>query len=986
MRRLSNRVAGLGSGARRQSSAHPTSRDGSIGPGIIRARLRSNSNSSAFVPPPDTTVFCDSDDETCNNEKDETAFAYGYDASVVRDSQFGMNTSVPGSSSLSTLSAGPVIPLSLLRGTLVWKLSKKRSPKLIFLVLDSDNAKIYWDKTRPSKSVYLDDIEGIRTGDDLSQYRRDFNAPEMYESRGFSLIIAPPDRSKNNRMMHLVADDEATLELWTTTIEAISKHRQDFATSLMAFNDKAVRAYWQSEVSKLFGDHPHRPEEESIDFSGVERVCRNLHIHVSSSTLFEKFNEVKVANKMGKDESRLNFAEFLDFVRLMKTRKDALPIYREYASDTELGLSRSDFLNFLRDSQGENVDEDLQAWEAVFARFARKGRSREGEPSAKGTEETLRMSEVGLASFLTSTSNVPLPREPRNYVLDRPLNEYYISSSHNTYLLGRQVAGVSSVEGYISALMRACRSVEVDCWDGQNNEPIVSHGHTLTTQISFREVINTINKYAFVTSSFPLFISLEVRCSLATQESMARIMLDTFGEKLVLQPIDPGSDRLPSPSQLQGRILIKVKKPQQADDPRGMDILGRRRGNSLTSPLQRPLTLDNGSVPVSPLLSPIGGSSRKLSTKINTISEVPSAPSSNPSECDSDSDKDSTSRTLNKINPILGNMGVYSAGIHFDGFDTPEAKTYNHIFSFKEKTFAKNSQPGDKKRSIFRHNMRCMMRVYPNGSRINSSNFDPLIYWKRGVQMAALNWQTFDLGMQLNRAMFASGTDLSGYVLKPIEFREFQVMPNGAGDWATKRERKNVSFSIDVISVQQLMRPYNLGEKRTLDPYVEVEVFLADDKRNKVDNSGNNIQTQGPLKYQYRYRTKIVRGNGFNPEFDNRFNFNVMTKYPDLVFVRWSVKLADKTYNDRTPPLATFTAKLVSLKQGYRTLPLLDHKGDQYLFSTLFCRIKVDITSVLVPVPGADSESANKFRAISRPSFFTRSNQSPKSSIDSGQS
>jgi len=986
MRRLSNRVAaGLGTNGRRQSSVHPISRDGSVGPSVIRARLRSNSTNSALIPPPDSPVFCDSDDESCTHEVDEVASPCGYDGTMSRESQLSTTTSLSGSSTFPAVSAGPVIPLSLVRGTWVSKLSKKRNPKRIFLVLDAHSAKIYWDKTRQSKSVYLDDLEGIRTGDDLSQYRRDFNAPESYESRGFSLIVATPNKPKSNRMIHLVADDEATLELWATTIEAISKHRQDFAASLMAFNDKAVRAYWQREVSKLFGDSPHCIEEESIDFSGVERVCRNLHIHVSSATLLEKFNGVKAANPNSKDDARLDFDEFLGFVRMMKTRKDILPIYREFASDTELGLTRDDFLNFLRDSQGENVDDESQAWETVFARFARKGRPRDGDRPANGTEETLRMSELGLASFLTSTSNLPLAREPRNNDLDRPLNEYYISSSHNTYLLGRQVAGVSSVEGYISALMGACRCVEVDCWDGQNNEPIVSHGRTMTTQISFREVINTINKYAFCATSSPLFISLEVRCSLATQENMARIMLDTFGEKLVLQPLEPGSDRLPSPNQLKGRILIKVKKPQQVEDlGRGMDIIGRRRGNSLTSPLQRPLTLDNGSVPGSPILSPVGSTSRKLSTKINTIAEgrVPPGPSSNPSECDSDSDKDSTSKTLNKINPILGNMGVYSAGIHFDGFDTPEAKTFNHIFSFKEKTFAKNSQPGDRKRLLYRHNMRHLMRVYPNGSRISSSNFDPLIYWKRGVQMAALNWQTFDLGMQLNRAMFASGADQSGYVLKSIGFREFQVMPNSPGDWSTKRERKNVSFSIDVISAQQLMRPYNLGEKRAFDPYVEVEVFLADDKRNKLDSNGNSVQTRGPLKY----RTKIIKGNGFNPEFDNKFNFNITTKYPDLVFVRWSVKLADKTYSERAPPLATFTAKLASLKQGYRTLPLLDHKGDQYLFSTLFCRIKVDITSVLVPVPDGDSDSVNKFRAIGRPSFFNRSNQSPKSSIDSGQS
>lgn len=41
-------------------------------------------------------------------------------------------------------------------------------------------------------------------------------------------------------------------------------------------------------------------------------------------------------------------------------------------------------------------------------------------------------------------------------------------------------------------------STEVDCWDGQDGEPIVHHGYTLTSKILFKDVIETINKYAFV--------------------------------------------------------------------------------------------------------------------------------------------------------------------------------------------------------------------------------------------------------------------------------------------------------------------------------------------------------------------------------------------------------------------------------------------------------------------------------------------------------
>lgn len=47
------------------------------------------------------------------------------------------------------------------------------------------------------------------------------------------------------------------------------------------------------------------------------------------------------------------------------------------------------------------------------------------------------------------------------------------------------------------ALSRGCRCVEVDCWDGTNGEPIVYHGHTFTSKILFKDVVNAVSNYAF---------------------------------------------------------------------------------------------------------------------------------------------------------------------------------------------------------------------------------------------------------------------------------------------------------------------------------------------------------------------------------------------------------------------------------------------------------------------------------------------------------
>ncbi len=989
IRRLSNRATQFG--RRRQSSTTANSRDHSSGPVV---RRRSDSNSTA--PEYKGSLYSDSE-----YEPDEGAFDLNStigSGDTTRDCSSG---SANGSQS-GNISTGPVIPSVLLQGTNMVKVSKKKKKNLT-LVLDMNAAKVYWDTARPWKSFYIDDIKEIRFGANARNYRQEFGLPADDEPRFFSIHYAVPDKSKgrSQKVMHLVAGDAHVVELWTTTLDAISKHRHEFMMSLSSFNDKAVGAYWRREMNKQFAEKPHSEDEEEIDLVGVERLCRNLHIYGSYNYLRARFAQADTTQT-----GRLNFTEFQEFVRLMKRREDIKALYREVASNSEKGITLEVFLDYLREIQCEDVDKNKSHWEMVFAKFVRRSKTKEQAQQDTLDGELPIMNEAALASFLTSTFNVPVAQLPAQFSLDRPLHEYYISSSHNTYLLGRQVAGQSSVEAYISALSRGCRCVEVDCWNGTSG-PVVMHGRTLTTQVSFSDVMSTINQYAFVKTQFPLIISLEVHCSRDQQAVMSQIIRETFGDKLVTAPIDATSSELPSPSQLLNRIIIKVKAPAEDDEFSPLDSsIGRRRGTSLSSPYVRPLVLDNTSIPQlsqSPPMSPHVRATRVLpKTQMRLAVGAESQDSLSSSTSESESMNDETVRAMegaqkksqSNIIKVLGELGVYAAGLKFHGFDTPQSKTYNHVFSFMEQTFAKHSKTPENRRALARHNMRHMMRVYPNGWRVQSTNFDPLTYWRRGVQMAALNWQTHDLGMQMNDAMFAAGTDLSGYVLKPSGLREIKMIkdvPEAAGAGHAKRERKNVNFSIDVISAQQLMRPKHLPAARTLDPYVEVEVFHADDKGKDIkgvvgegglDASGRDGFSG--LGAPHRRRTQIVQDNGFNPLFDKKFNFDLTTKYPELVFVRWTVRASrdGHNYDDKGQILAVYMAKLSSLKQGYRTIPLMDNNGDQFLFSTLFCRIKIEpATSIYVNSPESP-ESVGKLKSIGRSVFRTQI--SPKTSVESG--
>ncbi|KAK8248982.1 hypothetical protein IWZ00DRAFT_312790 [Phyllosticta capitalensis] len=937
---------------RQRGNGANTRRDHSAGPVIMRRR----SDSRVANNDPRETAGWDVSDYDLDPENEE-AIEDPVEPTISHESIVNaLGITSAGRTSGAPAPEGAVAPIrnSILEGgTFLTKVTKKKRHNMKFR-LDFESAKVTWDPSRPSKTFYIDDVREIRIGAEAKNYREEFQISSDVEDRWFTIIYSDPDQSKGRsiKAMHLIAPNNFLFQLWTSTLETVSRSRIEMMAGLAGTGEKTARALWRRNFDKHFKGAEHSEDDEKLDFTNTVKLCRSLQINSSESALKAQFD------KAGEQSGYLRFNQFLAFVRRLKERRELRPIYDSTkGSGNELDISN--FFRFLQEKQGVDVAGDLDYWVSVFEKFARKPRAN-SSASSPGTDVAIStMTFQGFQAFLTSPANHVLTQTRTDVSLDRPLNEYFISSSHNTYLLGRQVAGHSSTEAYIIALQKGCRCIEIDCWDGSDGRPIVVHGRTLTTSVLFADCISVIHKYAFASSPYPLIISLEVHCSPDQQTAMTEIMKNQFGDALLLEPLDK-SATLPSPEDLKHRILIKVKASEEDEKMHSRDDASsaRSRARSLSSPFSKPINIDNNTIPESPILSspPSMTPPDRASTFWTTprTSVTSTGVSIHSSADDSDSppatiaEKKSKRKKTSKIIKVLGDLGVYTRGIKYSDFRLPEAKTYNHIYSFAERTFdSLCNKDSNCKELLEEHNMRYLMRVYPSGYRINSSNFDPIKFWRRGVQMAALNWQTYDLGQQINDAMFAAGLDRTGYVLKPQELREPKHREPSGDDKTKRKQKKLVKFSVDIISAQQLPRPSGMRPDASINPYVEFEMYSANDKARgaAIGEGGMDASARNGVSgigVPLRKRTPIIEGNGYDPNFNAPLSMTLETRFPDLVFVRWTVwNSADgKTMSSSNVPLATFTAKLSSLEQGYRHIPLYNANGDQYMFSTLFCKIR----------------------------------------------
>ncbi|RWS12527.1 phospholipase C-like protein, partial [Dinothrombium tinctorium] len=322
-----------------------------------------------------------------------------------------------------------------------------------FFRVDEYGFFIYWkSEGKDGQVLDLCQVNDIRMGgipkDPRLLYELQTRVKQGFNLEDVSLTVCSGTDMVNINYTHVVCPDPETARLWQKGLRSITNNNKA--------NNVCPRTCLKKQLKKF-----------------IYQCMKEVGLPHDKNDVIEP--------------SDWTFDKFYQLYHKICPRNDIEELFNSITQGKSQYIGWKQFMDFLNEKQ-----RDPRLNEILYPLYDEK-RTREiiktYEPSAELAAEG-KISQDGLIRCLMSDENAPvfLDRLEIYMDMDQPLAHYYINSSHNTYLTGRQFGGKSSVEMYRQVLLAGCRCVELDCWDGkgEDEEPIITHGKAMCTDILFK--------------------------------------------------------------------------------------------------------------------------------------------------------------------------------------------------------------------------------------------------------------------------------------------------------------------------------------------------------------------------------------------------------------------------------------------------------------------------------------------------------------------
>ncbi|EXC09416.1 Phosphoinositide phospholipase C 2 [Morus notabilis] len=495
--------------------------------------------------------------------------------------------------------------------------------------------------------------------------------------------------------------------------------------------------------------------------------------------------------------------------------------------------------------------------------------------------------------YIFSDNNPPISTSRKvHHDMTAPLSHYFIYTGHNSYLTGNQLSSDCSDVPIIKALQRGVRVIELDIWPNSTKDNIeVLHGRTLTTPVELIKCLRSIKEHAFVASEYPVVITLEDHLTPDLQARVAEMVTETIGDIL----FSPGSECLkefPSPESLKKRIIISTKPPKEyleAKDAKENEN-GSQKGKA--------------------------GDEEAWGKEVKDPKSLNATDSKNDLD-DEESNDEGDDDDLNSQQleaPEYKRLIAIHAGKPKGGLDECLKVDPDKVrrLSMSEQQLEKAAETHGK--DIVRFTQRNILRVYPKGTRFDSSNYNPLIGWMHGAQMVAFNMQGYGRSLWLMHGMFTSNGGC-GYVKKP----EFLLKTGPHNEVFDPKAKLPVKTTLKVTVY--------MGEGWYYDfRHTHFDAYSPPDFYTRIGIAG--VPADTVMK-----KTKTLEDNWI-PAWNEEFEFPLTV--PELALLRIEVHEYDMSEKDDFGGQACLPVS--ELRKGIRAIPLHDRKGEKYRSVKLLMR------------------------------------------------